>query len=183
MVSYSLIDSTKIKVLRQEGEKGDTDFPYSNYPIHYNRRPISLVPIDYSLAKLLAIYQEIDELWLSEEDRKSIEVGLRTLRHRGFGKNDVNRHQLGGLPRLVQNHIMIGCPNSSCKAHKYFFHDKSLNYFMKELAVIFNDPFSGLPMVDPISETENLQEWDPYVQVVFYVCEECLSITAMNQFA
>jgi hypothetical protein len=183
VISYSIIDSKQIKVLRYEGEKGDSDFPYNDYPISFPRRPISLMPIDYHLAKLLSFCQEIDEYWLSDEDLKLLEDGISKLRHNKFGRGNTNRHQLGGLLRLIQKHRFMGCPNSCCKRHKQFYEDKALNCSMKELAVIFNDPISGLPMVDPVDPSGDQEQWDPYVQVVFYVCDECLAITAMSQFA
>jgi hypothetical protein len=182
VISYSIVDSKRIKILKHEGEKGDSDFPYGNYPISFPRRPISLIPIDYSLAKLLAIYQEVDEDWLSEEDSKIIEDGIKKLRHQKFSFREVNRHQIGGLLRLVQKHQEIGCPNTNCESHKNFFKRFISSDYMRELAVICNDPISGLPMVDPIDPFEDQQKtWNEFVQVVFYICPECLAITAQNQ--
>jgi hypothetical protein len=68
----------------------------------------------------------------------------------------------------------VGCPNNNCSRHS-----KNLDgaaFFMQELAVIHNDPPSGLPMVD--KKLEGFNEW---VQVVFWICEECLSIVANNR--
>jgi hypothetical protein len=179
-ISYTIIDSERIQVLKYDGAYSHSDFPYNDYPLSFPRRPVSLVPIDYSLAKLLAICQEADEFWLSEEDRKLLGDGIGKIRHKYFGKRNINRHQLGGWLKLVQQRPRLGCPNSSCKLHKRFFEDGIVGYSMKELAAIFNDPISGLPMIDPINLSECQQEWDQNTQVVFWICEGCLAITASN---
>jgi hypothetical protein len=52
---------------------------------------------------------------------------------------------------------------------------------MLELAVIHNDPFSSLPMLESQSEIKDPSEFNEFVQVVFWVCEKCLTITASNR--
>jgi|WetSurMetagenome_2_1015567.scaffolds.fasta_scaffold138512_1 hypothetical protein len=180
-LSYAIIDSNRIKILKHEGNKAPSDFPYENYPASFPRRPVSLIPIDYSFAKLLALYQEVDSDWLSREDQELIKKGMKNLRHSEFSSHDINRHQLGGLPRLIQEHVRIGCPNPKCDRHKRFFKDGFAGYCMKELAVIFNDPRSGLPMIEPLEAPEDTLGWNEFVQVIFWICEECLAITASNR--
>ena len=68
-LTYLIIDGTRIRVLNNEGKNEGEDFPYEEYPRLFPKRPVKLVPIDYGLGKLLAIYQEVDKYWLSEEDR------------------------------------------------------------------------------------------------------------------
>ncbi len=174
-LTYLIVDETRIKVLRNEGKSQGEDFPYENYPSSFPRRPVTLVPIEYELAKLLAAYQEVDEDWLSEEDRRLIMSKMASLRHPGFSSGDVNRHQLGGLLRSIQGHEGVVCPNTSCKAHRSA--EDGFATRMKELALLCNDPRSGLPMVDA-SEGPHWNEW---VQVVFWVCEECLAIAVSNR--
>jgi hypothetical protein len=182
-LSYIVNDAKGIKVVKYQGEKIPSDSPWhKNYPNSFPRRPISLVPIDYSLAKLLELYQVVESEWLSKEDNRAIQKGLKHLRHSEFTSNDVNRHQLGGLLRLIQDHESIGCPNSRCVRHKLFFKDGSKGYFMKELAVLFNDPISGLPMVQSLESLKKEgRHWNEWVQVIFWICEECLTITASNR--
>jgi hypothetical protein len=52
---------------------------------------------------------------------------------------------------------------------------------MKELAVLFNDPKSGLPMVQSIESVEKASHWNEWIEVIFWICEECLTITASNR--
>jgi hypothetical protein len=179
-LSYSVIESERITILKHEGNKAASDFPYENYPASFPRRSISLIPITYSLAKLLALYQEIGSDWISEEDKLSIAQGLKQLRHSEFSINDINRHQLGGMVRSIQEHVRMGCPNPNCEHHNRFFKDRNTRHFhMKELAVLFNDPISGMPMTEPLESDSS--RWDEWVQVIFWICEECLAITASNR--
>jgi len=177
--TYIVIDGKRIKVLRNEGAKQGDDFPYPNFPRSFPSRPISLTPIDYELGKLLAVYQEVDRDWLTEADQQRITNGVKLLRHSGFSPSDVNRHQVGGLPGLIQGHERVGCPNTKCRYHKLFKDGYAVR--MKELAVLCNDPHSGLPMVESLQDLEHPSRWNEWVQVVYWVCEECLAIAASNR--
>jgi len=178
-LTYIIVEPKRIKVLRNEGRKNPQDFPYENYPTAFPKRPVSLVPIEYSLAKILAVYQEVDSDWLTEEDQEFVKKGIAGLRHSGFSLSDVNRHQLGGIVRLIQDHHSVGCPNPKCRRHKLFKDGDAV--YMKELAVLFNDPLSGLPMVESLQSLENPSHWNEWVQVVYWICEECLAIAASNR--
>jgi hypothetical protein len=178
-LTYLITDADRVKVLRNEGEKQGDTFPYEDYPVSFPKRAMFLVPIRYELAKLLAVYQEVDEDWLSGKDRQRIKKGIAPLRHSAFTKNDVNRHQLGGVLPLIQGHESVGCPNAKCKRHKSF--KEGYAHYMKELAVFCNDPHSGLPMVESLSGLDKPSHWNEWVQVIFWVCEECLAIAASNR--
>lgn len=178
-LTYRVIDEKRIKVFRNKGTRQGDDFPYSNFPHAFLSRAISLTPINYELGKLLAVYQEVDKDWLTEADQKAIKRGMKLLRHRGFSSGDVNRHQIGGLLGLIQGHERVGCPNRKCRYHKLFEDGYAVS--MKELAVLCNDPYSGLPMVESLDELENPSRWNEWVQVVYWVCEECLAIAASNR--
>ena len=175
-LSYLVIDGTRIRVIINGlGVNQGDDFPYEKFPPSFSRQPIKLRPIEYGLAKLLAVYQEVGSDWLSDHDRQSIAKSIVKFRHSGFSSRDVNRHQIGGLLNLIQGHESNICPNRKCDAHK----SAKAGYAprMKELAVLCNDPRSGLPMVEPCGSPH----WNEWVQVVFWVCEECLAITVSNR--
>lgn len=178
-ISYKIEDSDKIEILKNKGSAQDEDFPYEKFPQSFPRKPIKIVPILYEVAKLLAVSQEIDEYWLSAEDNQEIQKELAVLRHSGFSKNDINRHQIEGLLNLIQGHENIQCSNKECKNSSDF----AANYGarMKELAVIHNDPFSGLPMVEAFGDSEEKSNFNEWVQLVYWICEECLSITVSNR--
>jgi hypothetical protein len=178
-ISYRFTKRGKIKVFDREGCPQGDDFPYRGFPHQFSRKPVSLVPIPYEVAKLLAISQEIDEDedWLSDDDRNLIAKELSPLRHDGFGEE--MRHQIGGLVKCVQGHEHVRCPNKKCERHKLFKDSKT--FHMKELAVIHNDPRSGLPMVESLEEFERTSRFNDWVQLVYWICDECLAITATNR--
>ncbi len=118
-----MVNSKQIKILKLKGKEGPPDYPYKRYPRSFRRQPIYVFPIDYNLAKLLAVFQEVGVDWLSDEDKQSITDKMKELRHSGFSINDFNRHQLGGVVRLIQPHARIGYPNPDCEKHKLFFED------------------------------------------------------------
>jgi hypothetical protein len=52
---------------------------------------------------------------------------------------------------------------------------------MKELALICDDPKSGLPMVESMQEFSETGSFNEWVQLVYWVCEECLTIAVSNR--
>ena len=140
-LSYQ-INNTAIKILKNDGKPQGDDFPYVGFPAKFSRRPVTLVPIPYETAKILAIAQEVGEYWLKEQDKKAIQDGLQNLRHPWFSKNCINRHQIGGLLNLVQGHEYIVCPNPDCKKQQGA--QKFGGTRMMELATIHNDPHSAV---------------------------------------
>jgi hypothetical protein len=52
---------------------------------------------------------------------------------------------------------------------------------MLELATIHNDPYSGLPMCQTLEEVSDPRDFDEFTQVVYWVCEECSTLTASNR--
>ncbi len=182
-LSYTIANPKEINILKMKGKKGPSDFPYEKYPRSFRRQPISISLIDYNLSKLLALCQEVGFDWLSDEDKQIITDGMKELRHSGFSIKDFNRHQLGGVVRLIQPRARIGCPNPECEKHRLFFEDGFTGYHMKELAVLFNDPVSGLPMVEAQENRDDSAKFNEWIQVIFWICEDCLAITAANRYS
>jgi len=178
-LSYRVVRPDKIEVLQNNGQPAGPDFPYRSYPDHFPRTPVKTVQIHYQTAKLLVIQQEIGEEWLSENDKQLLFDGLKSLRHDAFANYDINRHQIGGLVSLIQSHERIQCPNPQCRLHATYY--ESSNARMKELAVIHNDPCSGLPMMEALAELEESSDFNEWVQLVYWVCEECLTIAVSNR--
>jgi hypothetical protein len=168
-----------IKVFTNEGKPQGDDFPYAEFPVKFPRRSLKLVPIPYEIAKLLAVAQEIDVDWLSNQDKETIQIGLQPLRDPHFTKFCLGRHQLGGLLNLVQGHEYVVCPNPDCKDHQMAKRGSGAR--MQELAVLHNDPYSGLPMCETLEEITKPSDFDEFLQVVYWVCEECLTIAASNR--
>lgn len=177
-LSYQ-VNNGSIKIFKNSGKPQGDDFPYAGFPTKFSKRSVKLVPIPYETAKLLAVAQEIDEYWLKEQDKKAIQDGLQNLRHPWFSKNCINRHQIGGLLNLVQGHEYIVCPNPACKYHQAAKQGRGTR--MTELAVINNDPYSGLPMCERLEELSKPTDFNEFIQVVYWVCEECLTIATSNR--
>jgi len=173
-LSYQMPAPGRVRILRNEGRPQGNDFPYPGFPGQFPRRPVKVVPIPYDTAKLLALSQEVDPEWLSPEDRDLLASRMRALRHEHFSKNDINRHQIGGLLNLIQGHESVACPNPGCGAHKSCAQ-------VYELAVIHDDPASGLPMVEAMEEFRETGSFNEWVQVIYWVCDECLTIAASNR--
>jgi hypothetical protein len=177
-LSYQITGGS-IKIFRNDGKPEGDNFPYPNFPLKFPKRTARLAPVPYETAKLLAIAQEIDEYWLSEDDRKAIQEGLRNLRHSQFAESSLVRHQIGGLLYLMQGHDFIKCPNPECKYSIKFSRISGVR--MLELAVLHNDPYSGLPMCQSLEKVSDPEDFNEFTQVVYWVCEECLTLTASNR--
>jgi hypothetical protein len=177
-LSYK-INVGSIKIFKNEGRPEGEDYPYPAFPAKFPKRNVKLVPIPYDTAKLLAVAQEIGASWLTEQDRQAIQDRLEGLRHHVFAKSSLARHQIGGLLYLLQGHDWIKCPNPDCGNH--ITKTKYSGVRMLELATIHNDPYSGLPMTQKSEEVSDPNEFDEFAQVVYWVCEECLTLTASNR--
>ena len=165
--SYQVIVPEKIKIIESNCHYQGDDFPYTHFPSQFDRCPIVLEPIPLEVYKLLVIAQELEANSLSTKEKRKVTNWQ--------GRNDRHfelwRHQFGGLPYLIQGHEIIRCPNKNCK--------RSGNW-IKELAVIHNDPYSGLPMIETLEEARQ-KGANHWVQVVFHICSQCLTIYVSNR--
>jgi hypothetical protein len=178
-LSYRLTGPSTIKVFKNEGKPEGDDFPYEGFPERFSKRPIKLVPIPYETAKLLAVAEETGVYWLTEGDRKAIQDGLENLRHPWFSKSSFSRHQVGGIFNLAQGHEYVVCPNPACEYHQSA--KRHIGTRMMELAVIHNDPHAGLPMCERLEELTKPTDFNEFTQVIYWVCEKCLTITTSNR--
>jgi hypothetical protein len=177
-LSYQ-IRKNSLKVFKNDGKPQGDDFPYEGFPVKFKKQPLEILPVPYDTAKLLAVAQEIDAYWLEDEDLTAIQKGLTGLRHSFFSKNSFGRHQIGGLLNLSQGHQYIVCPNPDCKYHQMAKQGRGAR--MMELATIYNDPHSGLPMCDKLEELSDPSDFNEFIQVIYWVCEECLTVTTSNR--
>jgi hypothetical protein len=83
------------------------------------------------------------------------------------------------LLNLIQGHEYLVCPNPDCEHHQLA--KRGCGTRMKELAVIHNDPHSGLPMCERREDLRQPSAFNEFIQVVYWVCEECLTLTASNR--
>jgi hypothetical protein len=89
-------------------------------------------------------------------------------------------HQIGGEPmRQSWAFDEFDCPNPSCKGSvvNRVLGRKSK---MKFLAGVLNDPWAGLPMAEPASDS-NRESWNCFVSVQFHICDCCWTVLGINR--
>jgi len=172
-MDYRIVTPNRIKVLKNQGEFQGKHFPYKNYPLQFPRRPIELnrlIEMPEAAQKIVSSCFGCDRIPAS--GKKALEKWLGRKVKFAF---DIWWHQLGGLPWLAQGPERIVCPNKQCSwSHR--------GWAMKILAVVMNDPPSGLPMVETIEEVKKDHgHFNNQVQVIFHVCRGCLTLHAANR--
>jgi hypothetical protein len=50
---------------------------------------------------------------------------------------------------------------------------------MTFLAVVLNDPPGGLPMIEELNDSTR-ESWNSTQQVIYHICDRCLTIWATN---
>jgi hypothetical protein len=171
-MDYRSPTTNRITVLRNEVAYQRDDFPYKRFPLQFKRQPIALDKLA-DLPEKLKDYLSIGLFNpLPARAKKPLEKWLgRPVR---YGV-DLWWHQFGGLPWLVQGPEQIVCPNEECSWSRR-------KRRMKVLAVIRNDPPSGLPMVETMRSVRKKNgHFNIFVQVVFHICKGCLTIHAGNR--
>lgn len=138
------VDQKGIEILAYEaGSTVYTKFPYKDYPDSFAAVMMDLVPIDASEQQII----------LGLNDRETRRVSESA--HEG-GKLDQPMHQLGGIPRLMQDEVSKRkCPR--CAGQMPLF------------ASIADD--NGTPR----GFTNN-----PYVQVIYHLCRACWIVNCYN---
>jgi hypothetical protein len=165
-----------IEILQFDGKYQGGNFPYSNYPESFARTPLEF----FSREDTPTEVNEFFEIWRADENRLSLTVHECDLLTRWFGHTVKNSlgiwwAQLGGEPFLMQGTETDPCPNPKCSASK-------AKLPMKVLAAIPNDPPSGLPMLETMSQVEaDGGHFNHYVQLVYYFCDQCQTIRTLNE--
>jgi hypothetical protein len=170
----------KVKILSDQEGSGDArksrrrPLPYRGYPRFLVRRSIdvaAMLPL-----KLRPIWRKFDRAD-SDERVSAAEKRVITewIGHPIEWGLDRWRHQLGGLPWLLQGRERIPCPNAACSRGRR-------RRAMQVLAAIHNDPEGGLPLVEPQSKKKRVtcgdirHSYNHWVQVVYHICPECLTL-------
>jgi hypothetical protein len=176
------IAADDIEILEFHGQYQGDDFPYSNYPESFPKTPLQLSKRDEIPVEILEFLEKQGADSGEDEDedwpmltQKECAVLTSWLGRPVTSTLDIWWHQLGGEPFLLQGADTDPCPNSKCVAHK-------TKQPMKILAAIKNDPPSGLPMLETMSEVDaNNGHFNHYVQLVYYFCDQCHTIRALNE--
>jgi hypothetical protein len=166
-MDYCVTAPNRIVILKNEGTYQGRDFPYKRFPLEFRRQPLQLdqlADMPQSLKKLIPYH------WGEPVPTKVRKYFANWLGHRVKDGFDIWWHQLGGLPWLVQGPEEILCPNPRCPGSRH-------RWRMKILAVIRNDPPSGLPMIETMRQVKRVHgDFDHWNEVVFHICKKCLTI-------
>jgi len=160
-MDYQIISDERIRILRLSNTKVVADHPYENYPESFPSMPVSIEPISYDLHKTLAFAAKAEEDGISLWDLSDKDQALLKRLDWPF-----SFAQLGGLHWMIQGYPSSLCPDPRCRLHKQG------EGTMIVFAVIWNTPAPGISLWG---------EYGNYVQIIYEVCPECMSIKACNQ--
>jgi hypothetical protein len=146
------------------------DFPYKNYPKALERQPLELANMPAKIRAIAAKWTDLLGEKLSSKEKKSL---ANWFGHEFKWSLDFWCHQFGAEPWLIQGPEKIPCINPDCSRGKR-------NWPMKVLAVIHNDPWCGLPLIERIEDVQD-RSANHYVQVVYHICPKCLTLHAGNR--
>jgi hypothetical protein len=163
-MAYEVVDDKTVRLIaRDRGARFLKDWPYENYPLAFERRPLVLERLPDDIEKIVAIGQELGREWITERDWD------RYTDWTGYEESTFNRQQLGGLPYLAQDDVGVECPRRGCRWQKNF--TGYVGGTMKVLASVHHDS-RWLPMIEPPSRSIG----NEFVQVVFRICPGCSAI-------
>jgi len=85
-------------------------------------------------------------------------------------------HQFGGIPvfHCWADEVFF-CTNPKCEVDR-----NGKKRAMKFVAGILNDPWGGLPMIEP-AKKETKKNWDFFVSVQFHICDRCFTVFGCNR--
>ena len=184
-LSYQVIDDSAIRIHPGKRSEGPS-FQYEPYPQDFERNGLLLIEgvpkqIRNLVRKLVARWDTLDgsDAVPVPSDKEQKEL-TEVFGHSVILPMCLFHHQFGGKP--IQQHWadeVFKCPNSDCTG-KIADRIRGRKRSMKFLAGILNDPWGGLPMVEPANE-ETKERFNFYVSVQFHVCDCCWTIMACNR--
>jgi hypothetical protein len=180
-LSYQLVSGNELRIFSGEQRKGLT-FPYQHYPTSFERKALALdsgVPdeIRHLVQKIYSRIGNNDAPSISSKERKVLRDFFG---HPVISEMCTVHHQLGGKPlSLYWAMEVFNCPNPACRNDSEDGVPRKKRA-MKFVAGIINDPWGGLPMVDPATK-ETKKDWDYFVSVQFHICDRCWMIYGCNR--
>jgi hypothetical protein len=186
-ISYQVIDDSAIRIHPSKRNPGPS-FQYEPYPEFFERRGLRLIEgipnrIRRLVRKMVAQWDATDfsddEGVLGPEEDEQREL-TEFFGHPVLLPLCLFHHQLGGKP--LQQHWaneVFQCPNSDCTG-TMIDRMRGRKRAMKFLAGILNDPWGGLPMVEPANE-ETKSDYNYGVSVQFHICDCCWTVLGCNR--
>ncbi len=184
-ISYRVTDDSTIQIHPGKRSKGPS-FQYEPYPEFFERRSLALLEgVPNSIRRLI---RKMNSRWDATEGDAGVPVPARDEQKElteFFGHPVplpmcVFHHQFGGKPIQQQwANEVFQCPNSACTG-SITDRLRGRRRAMKFLAGILNDPWAGLPMVEPAND-ETKKQWNYFVSVQFHICDCCWTVLGCNR--
>lgn len=184
-LSYQVVDQQQIHIHPRKRSAGPS-FQYEPYPEFFERR--GLVLLEGVPDEIRRIYQEWMARWDNAADDGPIpqptQQDQKTLT--AFFGHPVPlprclfHHQFGGKPVVdYWANEVFECPNPACEG-KLSDRLRGRKRAMKFLAGVLNDPWAGLPMVEPAND-ETRRHWNYGVSVQYHICDYCWTVLGCNR--
>jgi hypothetical protein len=163
---YQVVD--RVRVFGENGSgKPRAGFPYKHYPKALDRRPIEVANMPNHILAIASKWKDLMGEQLSSKEKQTLSNWFG---HELLWSADLWCHQIGAEPWLIQGPEKVPCTNPDCSRRKR-------NRPMKVLAAIHNDPKGGLPLVQRLEDVQDCSA-NSWVQVVYHICPECLTLHA-----
>lgn len=188
VLSYRLTADNKVSVLRNYQTGVDDfqkelagvvsyDFPYEPFPNQFELMPIQIEEIPREIERLQAlrfILTRFDQFARLNDRHKD-----NALLSKWYGRkiddlpNNMELHQLGGIPYRLQGRVHRPCPQKSCSSHKK---EEPMDF----LATIPDAPWRGLPLYEAKSEKNRNRDCS-FRQLVFSICRRCCTVEVQGE--
>ncbi len=188
-LAYRIDSPEKVTIIRGKHQFSGLHYPYKGYPEHFKRQPITLATgWPPRVRKILTRWKQQHEKTtfciekLNARDQKMMDtffghpVGLFTWCHHQFGGNPS-----GFIREYLFNRERFHCPQLDCSRSAGGNWTVGPKTGMSLLAVVLNDPWAGLPMIERAT-TKTKKVWSYTFSVGFHICPECFTIHACSLF-
>jgi len=186
-LAYQIVDPHHIRIHLGERRDGP-NFPYDPYPEAFERR--GLVLLEGVPDEILRIGRNLAARWEEDGDGDD-EAPIPTptpdeqiILNEFFGHpvtlpRCFFHHQLGGPGGHHGAEEVFDCPNPAC-AGGFVDRLRGRKRRMRFLAGVLNDPWGGLPLVEP-ADDETRRYWNYFVSVQYHICDCCWTVLGCNR--
>ncbi len=149
-VSYKIKPNGAVELLGKGEYSYTRDWPYADYPSHFPRVPVTVVPYSYEEYRAAVFSYAVGPHLLRDDDKDLIDAI-------GAGVT-----QLGGIQELpFGDPASLLCPNPAC-----YWHTNCCSMF--PLATIWNSPIPGIEIWGDGAD----------VMIGYFMCNDCRSVYA-----
>lgn len=184
-ISYQIVNASTLQVLDPEHTHRESGNPYTPYPEYFEQRRIELLDAEYGnrhplVIKLARLFENgSDDDGIPQLSSAEAAELMEYYGHPVKIPRHAFHHQLGGRQLTPEWDDVHWCPNPTCNrgiADRIRGRRHAMNFF----AGILNNPWGGLPMVDPVND-ETQVHWNYAVSVQFHICDRCWTFRGCNR--